>query len=103
MAISITSVLKHGKRGTMTLVIPSTSVIGAKNGIRTTQVHNAKESVHACGALGTIFIGNALIFKGKAEKMQNVQTAMKHILPGPRAAQFSLRPPKPHQRYLLRR
>ena len=88
-ATNTTNALRPWRKDMVTLVILSTSVLSVKNGTQTTQVPNAKGNGHACGVRQTISTGTALIFKAKTEKMQNVQTAMKHILPGPRPAQSS--------------
>ena len=86
---SIIDVWKPLRKSEVTLAIPSASVTSAKSGTPTTQVANAKINGHVCGVGMTIFTGSVLTFKAKIEIKQNVQTAMKHILRGPRAVQPS--------------
>ena len=88
---SITSVL-NTRTDALTvapLAIRSASASTVKNGILTISVHSAKESVLVYGAHRTIFTRSALIFKRKTKNKQNVQTAMKHILHGPKPVRLS--------------
>ena len=89
MAFNTIDAWKLKKKGTATLVLPSTSVLSARSGTLITLVRNAKAIAHVCGVQGTTSIGIALIFKEETEKTQNVQTAMEHIHRGPRAVQLS--------------